>query len=326
MSVTSFEGPEKKLEIIFLSPQPDLRSDHDGRWDSVAKASGSKIISKISGTYMDAYLLSESSLFVWEDAILMITCGQTSLVNALPEIFRLVDRSNVRFVFYERKNFMFPLEQPSDFEEDVSRILEFFPGKSYRLGPANHDHLHVFYWASPEAVPQPDATLQILMNNLDPSVMKLFSREHIKTAEQAGKHSGLYRICTRNTMISDDYLFSPYGYSLNGISGKNYFTVHVTPQALSSYASFETNIPEEDYSQVIGDVTSVFRPARFSLVLTTSMEDSFVLLHSTVKNMLPGYTLTERSLYEFDSGYTVTFLNYIFSRESSHSITQRSKE
>jgi S-adenosylmethionine decarboxylase len=318
MTSTSFEGPEKKLEIIFLSPQPEMRSNHDRRWDKVAEASGSKIISKISGTYMDAYLLSESSLFVWEDAILMITCGQTSLVNALPEILKLIDKSNVRFIFYERKNFLFPREQPSDFEQDVSRILEFFPGKSYRLGPANHDHLHVFYWASPEAVTQPDATLQILMKNLDPSVMKFFSQEHIKTAEQAGKNSGLYGLCPRNKMISDDYLFSPYGYSLNGISDKNYFTVHVTPQTICSYASFETNIIEENYSQVIRDVTSIFRPAKFSLVLTTSMEHSFVLLHSTVKNVLPGYTLTERSMYGFDSGYTVTFLNYISSRESEH--------
>lgn len=314
MTSTSFEGPEKKLEIIFLSPQPELRSNQGGRWDKAAEASGSKIISSISGTYMDAYLLSESSLFVWENAVLMITCGHTSLVNALPEILKLVDKSNVKFIFYERKNFMFPCEQPSDFEEDVRRIEEFFPGKSYRLGPANYDHLHVFYWASPGAVPEADATLQVLMNTLDPRVMKLFSEEHIKTAEQAGKHSGLYRLYSRETLVtlSDDYLFSPYGYSLNGISGKNYFTVHVTPQPLSSYASFETNIVEKDYSRVIKNIISVFRPGKFSLALTTGMENGLIPLHSTVKNVLPGYMLTEKSLYGFDSGYTVTFLNYIF--------------
>lgn len=325
MAITEFEGPEKKLEIILSAPQPGLRDNHDGRWDRVVRASRSYIIRQKTTGDLDAYLLSESSLFVWEDGILMITCGQTSLISALPEILNILDKDKIDFVFYERKNFMFPNEQPSNFEEDAARMLEFFPGKSYRLGPANHDHLHVFYWARANAVPEPDATLQVLMNDLDPSVMEIFSKKNIGTAEQAGERSGLCGLYPRDSffpksdrgesieIVSDSFLFSPYGYSLNGIlSGTHYFTVHVTPQPRSSYASFETNIIETDYSGILKDVISVFQPGKFSLVLTTSLEEHFLSLHASVSNALQGYRVTEKSLYEFDCGYAVTFLNCMF--------------
>lgn len=258
---------------------------------------------------MDAYLLSESSLFVWEDAILMITCGQTTLINAVSEILEILDKDRIAFIFYERKNFMFPEEQPSNFEDDAARMLEFFPGKSYRMGPANHDHLHVFYWARDDAVPEPDSTLQVLMNDLNAGITDIFSEKKGKTSQEAGVCSGLYELYPKQ-MKTDDYLFSPYGYSLNGIIESNYFTVHVTPQPRSSYASFETNIIEKDYSGVIMKVISIFQPGKFSLALTTSLEDHLRSLHTTMRNVLPGYTMTERSLYEFDCGYAVTFMNY----------------
>ncbi len=305
---TNFEGPEKKLEIILYSPHPGLRATE--QWHKVVRASGSYIVSRISNEYMDAYLLSESSLFVWDDSILMITCGRTSIVNSLSEILGIVDKDEVAYAFYERKNFVFPGEQPSDFEEDAKRLLDFFQGKSYRMGPANDDHLHVFYAAGPNAVPEPDATFQVLMNELDPSVMKMFSSANTRTPELTAVESGLREICPGLKTI-DCHQFHPYGYSLNGIMGSNYYTVHVTPQPEGSYTSFETNIIEKDYSGVISRVISIFRPGRFSIVLTTSRHERFMPLHGTVAGVLPNYDISERSTYEFDSGYMVTFLNYI---------------
>ena len=311
---------------MLSSLQPGLRSNIGGRWNRVVNTSNASVISKISTEYADAYLLSESSLFVWEDGILMITCGQTILINALPEILNIVDKNNIAFVFYERKNFMFPHEQPSDFEDDAARMLELFPGKSYRLGPANYDHLHIFCWAKAGAVPEPDAILRVLMNNLDPSVMEIFYEKNAGTPALAGERSGLCDICSllpgignekKTEMIMDDYLFSPYGYSLNGIFGTNYCTVHVTPQPGSSYASFETNIIKEDYSGVIKEIISVFQPGKFSIALTTSVEDHFLSLHPTVARALPDYSVTEKSLYELDCGYAVTFLNYKISAVES---------
>ena len=305
----NFEGPEKKLEVILSSPQAGLRSNKKEQWDRVVKASDAEVISKISAKHLDAYLLSESSLFVWEDRILMITCGKTTLVRAIPEILKIVKKEKVAFVFYERQSFMFPQEQPSNFEDDVEAIVKYFPGKSYRLGPANYDHVHVFYSSHTHASPDQDATLEVLMHDLKDTVIDIFLFNHGRSEDEIDDLSGLNRIYPR--MKKDRHLFSPFGYSVNGIYKKNYFTVHVTPQPEGSYASFETNVIEDNYSERINQVVSIFSPRQFSLVLTTSMVDRCRSLHSTMLDVVPGYIASEKSLYEFDCGYAVTFLNYL---------------
>jgi S-adenosylmethionine decarboxylase len=306
---TKFEGPEKKLEIILFAPQAGLRSNLDEQWNRVVEASRAAVISGISTDDLDAYLLSESSLFVWEDRILMITCGKTALIHAVPEILKIVNRDRIAFVFYERKSFMFPHEQPSNFEDDVEHMVKYFPGKSYRLGPANYDHIHVFYSSQTNNPLSRDATFQLLMHELDPSVLEIFTLKNGRSGDKIEKRSGLNRIYPQ--MLKHSHLFSPDGYSLNGIFNKNYFTIHVTPQPEGSYASFETNVIENDYFGLTNEVISIFKPEKFSLVLTTSIDERFRTTHSTVADAVPEYTRVEKSLYEFDCGYTITFLNYI---------------
>ena len=306
---THFEGPEKKLEVILFSPQFDIRNNDDGRWDKIVKASQAEIISKKSTAHLDAYILSESSLFVWNDRILIITCGKTTLIETVPKILEIVNREHIALVFYERRNLIFPQEQPADFEEDVASIEQYFPGKSYRLGPANHDHVHVFYSSHAKVVAKQDATLQILMRDFDKSVADLFCRGNTLTKDQLNKLSGLDRIYSE--MERDSHIFSPCGFSLNGIKNNSYFTVHVTPQPEGSYASFETNVIESDYSRVISDVVSVFWPQKFSILLTTSMDEACMKSRSTVVSILSDYNVTEKSFYEFDCDYSLTFLNYV---------------
>lgn len=239
----------------------------------------------------------------------MITCGQTTLVQAVPEIIEIVGKDQVAMVFYERKNLMFPSRQPADFEADVAELESHFPGKSYRLGPANHDHVHVFFSSHARIDAQHDVTFQLLMSELDPSATDIFSERRAATALQAvqlSRLTGLYE-----GMQVDGHFFTPYGYSLNGVRGRDYCTLHVTPQHEGSYASFETNVIEKDYSRVISELLSVFRPYRFSVLLTTSMDDGCLPLHHTAAVALPEYGVTEKSVYEFDCGYAVTFLNHV---------------
>ena len=304
-----FEGPEKKLEIILFTPQVGLHSNRDGQWNRVVEASRAVIISGISTDDLDAYLLSESSLFVWNDRILMITCGKTTLIQAVPELLKIVNKDQIAFVFYERESFMFPHEQPSNFEDDVASMVQYFPGKSYRLGPANYDHIHVFYSSQTNDALSRDATFQLLMHGLDPSVLEIFTLNNGSTGDEIEKLSGLNRIYPQ--MLKHSHLFSPYGYSLNGIFKQNYFTIHVTPQPEGSYASFETNVIENDYFGLTNEVISIFKPEKFSLVLTTSIDERFRTTHSTVADAVPAYFRAEKSLYEFDCGYAITFLNYI---------------
>ena len=85
----------------------------------------------------------------------------------------------------------------------------------------------------------------------------------------------------------DAYLFTPCGFSANGVipapngrDATHYFTVHVTPEANCSYASFETNVPSKqtgrETADVIEHVVSIFKPGRFSVTLfegTKTLDD-----------------------------------------------------
>ncbi|MFW6335269.1 MAG: hypothetical protein ACOC0W_08360 [Desulfosalsimonas sp.] len=308
-----FEGPEKKLEIILSQPDPELRSNADGRWNSVVKASGAEIVSWISSPAMDAYLLSESSLFVWADRVLMITCGRTTLVKAVPELVKTLRRDRIAFFFYERKNLMYPQAQPSDFEADVAGLAGHFTGKSYRLGPANHDHVHIFYSSAPEiqggspSAEEEDETLELLMHDLDPAVLDSFMPRTGETSADIEARTGIDRLYP--DMTNDSFVFRPYGYSMNRISGQQYATIHVTPEEGGSYASFETNVAEPGYRERIRQIINIFKPGRFSLVFTEAVSDK-APGEGKLPGKIEGYRRSEKSLYEFDSGYAVHFSNF----------------
>jgi len=307
-AIEHFEGPEKKLEIILNSPCSNLRSNQDGRWERVVNASRSHIISSISAEGVDAYLLSESSLFVWEDRILMITCGKTTLVNAVPEILRLTGRRNVARVFYERKNMLYPDQQSTQFDDDVARLADFFSGRAHLLGAAADDHVHLYSAGAGASQPPGQATLQVLMHDLAPAVQACFSVRRAGTAARAETLCGLDRVYP--DMARDSHLFSPHGYSANAVAGKSYHTVHVTPQPQNSYASFETNRFERDYAGTLHQVVSIFKPRRLMVLVTTARKSLGPQPHPSANATLQGYRLTRSDRHDFDCGTTVSISNH----------------
>ena len=309
--MSKFEGPEKKLEIILYSHQKKLGSNSNGRWHRVVKASKARIISNASTEYLDAYLLSESSLFIWPDRIVMITCGNTTLTNALPDIISIVGKSNVAHVFYQRQKCINPKKQSTNFREDVTCLEEYFPGKSCRVGHDTQHPIDVFYSTHSRVPAHRNTTLQIAMRDLDADAMnKICSTRH-GSIVQSKIFSELDSIYPGT--ITDSHQFSPSGYSMNGISGTNYFTVHVTPHPDASYASFETNFTEKDYCTVIEKLISIFKPEDFSLALMTSMNEQCVSLHSSI-GTVPGYIPAPKIFNVFDCGYSLTFLSYALKR------------
>lgn len=88
----------------------------------------------------------------------------------------------------------------------------------------------------------------------------------------------LYPTCKYPDARIDAYLFTPCGFSANGVipapcgpSATHYFTVHVTPEPHCSYASFETNVPSgqtgREMADVVEQVVNIFKPGRFSVTL-----------------------------------------------------------
>jgi len=76
VTVTGFEGPEKRLEIDF-KPNPSkprgLRMFSREQWQEMLNFSSCTIISQMSNEFCDAYVLSESSLFIFPFKLIIKT-------------------------------------------------------------------------------------------------------------------------------------------------------------------------------------------------------------------------------------------------------------
>jgi len=132
----------------------------------------------------------------------------------------------------------------------------------------------------------------------------------------------------------DSYIFSPCGYSANGvipspdpsIPTTHYFTVHVTPEPHCSYASFETNVPGRqsgrETAEIVEQVVNIFRPGRFSVTLfeakpTGSEMHPFRENYREVSGIkrvnrmdnIKGYRKVDRIVHDFD-GYDLVFRCY----------------
>jgi S-adenosylmethionine decarboxylase len=304
-----FEGSEKKLEIILGAPRSVLRRRGTDLWPKVVSDSGAGIIGRLRGMRLDAYLLTESSLFVWDDRVLMITCGRTTPVTAMPRILAAVGAQNVAALFYERKNMLQPANQPFTFRDDLAHLQTHFEGQSIRLGPRHADHLKIFF-ARPQDPPQdPDATLQVLMNDLHPRSASLF--HPAQAAKAAGTAPGLRQLeSLLPGMRIQRHFFKPCGYSLNGIQGPHYYTVHVTPQAGCAYASFETNRLDLQPRALMAALADIFAPGRITLLLTSRALTIARGLHGKIQSARgEGYRLIDCRQHCFGDAYRTTFMH-----------------
>ncbi len=304
-----FEGSEKKFEIVVKIGLPSLRS-LKSEWQRVVLASGAQVLSVVSNSDCDAYLLSESSLFVFDQRVIMITCGQTALIRAVQTVFTFVRRQDVELFIYERKNEHLPENQSTDFDADVRILNGLMPGKAYCFGDRDGHHIRLYHMLA-DYHPEPqDTTLEILMHGLDRESAELFFASQGITSSDVGIRSGLTRLFP--DFESDGFIFDPFGYSLNAIHKKEYYTVHVTPQVGCSYASFETNRHlQGDVSQLVDKVLDIFKP-EFCLLMLFEREDGNCRLGATD-------VVDHRISHALECGYRVHFASY---KMDSHALNR----
>lgn len=265
MKPTFFEGPEKKVELATTPEAPSLRSHGRAFWDSVVVASGAQVLSVLSSDTCDAYLLSESSLFVHDDHLTMITCGRTRLVNAVERILERVPPSDVALLMYERKNEHFPDRQLTSFYQDAQRLASWIPGRALRFGDEHDHHVHLFHTTQPYAVAPNDTTLEILMHGLPEERSPRFIGCSRPTSGTLAGEWGIETILPGFEI--DEHPFTPAGYSMNALRGSEYYTIHVTPEQLGSYVSFETNVDfRGDLQGLVSQVVEVFSPRSFDVM------------------------------------------------------------
>ncbi|KAI0865845.1 S-adenosylmethionine decarboxylase [Xylaria cubensis] len=187
-SSNAFEGPEKLLEVWF-APNPNclppgvkpngLKAVASETWVGMLDMVNCKILSVLEAEHMDAYLLSESSMFVFPHKLILKTCGTTTLLLGLRRLLRVaaehagfpfyntksLEDINVAAspyrVFYSRKNFLFPDKQRGphrSWKEEVKYLDDMFEGGSaYMVGKMNGDHWYL-YITSPDTIVTPPRT------------------------------------------------------------------------------------------------------------------------------------------------------------------------
>ncbi|CAM9496861.1 unnamed protein product [Ectocarpus sp. 13 AM-2016] len=277
-----FEGPEKTLEVCFKpgigNPQ-GCRALTRKSLDRMCSRAKCTILHQISNDYLDAYVLSESSLFVYPHKVVMKTCGTTTLLRCVATLLQAALEQQglvLEWMGYSRKNFTFPSDQlfpHSSFEQELqylrahTHLEQRLNGAGYVLGPVTGDHWFVYI---ADKCDRPDytatdRTINMMMFDMHPDTAKHFYKEACPTGREMTKKTGIAELVPG--AVVDDFAFDPCGYSMNAILYDSYYTIHVTPEESCSYASFETNNPFKSYRSIINNVLNVFRPKRWVLTM-----------------------------------------------------------
>ncbi len=295
MPETLFEGPEKKVELVVQPGFPSLRSFGKDTWLRVIDAAGAHAISVSQEERCDAFLLSESSLFVFDAYIVMITCGQTTLVEAVVAMLRFIPADAVAMLVYERKNEHFPQRQATTFEQDVTRLSALIPGQAFILGEQQAHYVQMFCSSRPFSPANDEPTLEVLMHDIADDVASRFQGD---VSERYTERLGTLL----PGFTSHGHAFTPGGYSLNALKGESYYTVHVTPENACSYVSFETNHDfREDLSTLVTGVVSLFGPSIFDVIT--------FLPEGPASLSVDGYELGDCEA-RVAGGYCVSYLHY----------------
>lgn len=303
-----FEGPEKTLEVFFRpihedTDDVDVDVPLDGKrgmrqlgrpeLDRICRRARCTILSSVSNQYLDAYVLSESSLFVYPRSLVLKTCGTTTLLRCVATLIELSKRVGLEidWLGYSRKNFTFPWDQAFP-HESFHQELEYLSshrslsqrldGNGYTLGPVTGDHWFVFvadHTRRFSNTQDTDRVLNIMMFDIDQDVAQNFYFDHYegkkddeseddatrRISSEQTKKAGIDILCPGYSI--DPRAFEPCGYSMNAILFGSYITMHITPEDGSSYASFETNQQVASYNSLINNVVRTFRPKRFVMTL-----------------------------------------------------------
>ncbi|KAJ5104691.1 hypothetical protein NUU61_002038, partial [Penicillium alfredii] len=186
-STNAFEGPEKLLEVWFAPSSTELgAAGPEGLkkvpceiWKDMLDLVNCQVLSIVSSEDVDAYLLSESSMFVWPHKLILKTCGTTTLLSGLPRILEIatlfagfpratappsrgiaVAAAPYR-VFYSRKNFLFPDRQHGphrSWRDEVQSMDRLFVnGSAYMIGKMNGEHWYL-YLTEPHTLLTPPAS------------------------------------------------------------------------------------------------------------------------------------------------------------------------
>jgi len=310
-----FEGAEKRLEVDFAetsrSSKKGMLNISREKWEKVLSTVNCLIMSTSSTEECEAYVLSESSLFVYAKKILIKTCGNTTLLECLPLLTDLASEENLKidYVTYSHKNFLSPELQKPDyrsFEAEIDLLNKTFPGHGHILGPITGDRWFIYVAdmsRNPAEKDEAEQTIEIIMSQLDRNSMKNFYR-NVASDGNVSERTGITDIIPGSDI--NDELFDPCGYSMNGLLGRYYSTIHITPEPAFSYVSYESNFATASYNEIIKRVLNIFKPGKFIISVFTDAAAKCGESNKAYDTQIPGFRREFSNTCDFDGRRSVT--------------------
>lgn len=290
-----FEGAEKKLEIRLTSNMASLRQREYGFWSTLVACANAEILSTIRNPACDAYLLSESSLFVWDDKILLLTCGNSTLIEAACYFINALGVEHIAALCYQRKNEYQAQLQSTHFADDIAKLRTLIPGKAFRVGHLDSHHHYLFCTDNlfcTDGQPMSstyDTCLELMMYHIRGELAD-YLKLPTQTEQGIYQRLGLQRLFP--DFQFDMHCFQPAGFSLNGIRGADYVTLHITPSigpGDNSYVSFETNLDLAVYPYpLVAQMIKLFMPSSWDLIrfnqslMTAGFPEHVCLAHGSI--------------------------------------------
>jgi S-adenosylmethionine decarboxylase len=301
-----FEGSEKKATILIDRDQLSLLDDFDDNfWQQLVQCGDAYILSSIENSDCKAFLLSESSLFIWHDRLLIITCGNTQLVRSVEYLIQQVGMDKIQQVIYQRKNEYFAHAQPSTFGDDIKLLSQYMKGKAHRFGELDNHHNYIFHQDNHFQALDNDKTYELLAYQINKKASDKLTTVGL-SAKEIRKFLQLETLFS--DFLLDDFVFDPFGYSINAIKGLKYLTIHVTPQENSSYVSIESNM---NLIKLAPKFLAILSPKSFDLL--SFNEFNFAEL---TESFIPkNYVATSLVSQHLSNNYSVCFTNYILPQQ-----------
>lgn len=241
-----FEGSEKKIEISLKPGSRSFRSLTPAQVRQLVAAANTKIVSSLKTKVCDAYILSESSLFLFDDRLIMITCGTSNLIESALRALEWFPISNIQTFIFKRQMEKQPWLQPTTFHEDAAKLNRIFPGKLLIQG-ADQQQFFAFVYGTGQ--PSTRVGVEILLKDIQEDWYPGFQNSTFAVAE---------------------HHFTPSGYSMNAVAeNSEYFTIHLNFLKDELNASFQGSFQTDKIQNVISQVREKFGAKETRIFLTT---------------------------------------------------------
>ena len=178
------------------------------------------------------------------------------------------------------------------------------------LGAVYDDHLSHYPHLCPV---KPTHKLEVCMTDLGKEAAHQFFRnEDFVSAEHTTTTSGIRALVPG--LDIDDYVFEPCGYSMNGILGGGFMTIHITPEDGFSYASVEVTGFDPiayDPSAMLHKILAIFQPGKVSVSLSVDVASrSGGYSWGTLGNLPQGYGCQSATCQELATGGRVSYYTF----------------